>query len=355
MMTEYPAVKRRAFLIIVAALLVALGVLRQAGKRSDPYDGYLTDDSYSVIRVDTGGPAGLAGLKAGDRIRSIDGVSVEDTRGRARQDRGRIGQETTLVVETAGESTSDRSMATHSLSFRHAAPPADYAPRDLAGFLIGLCFLLCGVLAYHKVPSRSGRVLAFAGSCLGATLLGTPYFHSYPLRMFTQAVLGLALIAGFAALFHFMLEFPKPKSFLRRKHALKILYGPAVLLAVFLLFLVLVQPRATSNLNRWSNILFGLTIVAYFGGAAVAMLHSYLRATSLERTQYGLHVELAGILAGILPMTAEVLLAVLVPGLLLPGSDYYFLSLVFIPIALFLAILRQRLALELVDGGIGTS
>ncbi len=341
-MTKHATGKHPALLLIAAALLVVLGALRLADKRNDAYDGYLTDGTNTVIRVDAGGPAALAGLKVGDHVRSIDGVLAEDIRGRARQDRARIGQETSLVVESAGDSTSGKDLVTRSLSFRHAAPPADYAPRDFAGSLIGLCFLLCGLIAYHRVPSRSGRVLTLAGFCLGATFLGAPYFNSYPLRRFAEAVRGLALVLGFAALFHFMLEFPRPKSFLRRKHALTILYGPAVLVAMFLLFLFVVQPRGTSTVNQLSNALFGIFVVVYFGGAAVAMLHSYLKATSLERARYGLHVELAGIIVGILPVTAEILLGVLAPRLPFPGADYYYLTVVFIPIALFLAILRQQ-------------
>ncbi len=353
-MTGYPAGKHRAALLIVAALLVVLGVIRQVDKRSEPYDGYMTDGTSTVIRVDAGGPAELAGLRVGDRIRSMDGVLVEDTRGRARQDRARIGQETTLVVESAG-STSDKSTAARSLSFKHVALPADFALRDFAGFLIGLCFLLCGLTAYHKVPSRSGRALALAGFCLGATFLGTPYLNAYTLRKFAQVILALALVCGFAALFHFMMEFPKPKSFLRRKHALKVLYGPAALISLFLLFLLMAQPRATSALNEWSNLLFGLFLAVYFGGAAVAMLHSYLKATTLERARYGLHLILAGILLGVLPLTFETLLGVLMPKFLLPGSDFYYLTIVFIPVALVAAVLRQRRAQEDVDDALRSS
>ncbi len=349
-MTVYPTGKHRAFHLIVAALLVVLGVFRLADKRNDPYDGYLTDGTNTVVRVDAGGPAELAGLRVGDRIRSTDDVFVEDNRARARQDRARIGEETTLVVESSGDRAFDKSPATRSLSFKHAAPPADYAPRYFAGFLIGLCFLLCGLMAGQRVPTRSARALVLAGFCLGATFLGTPYFNSYPVRKLAQALLGVALVTGFAALFQFMLEFPKPKSFLRRKHALKILYGPAVLIALFLLFLVIVQPRGTGALNQWSNVLFGLFLVVYFGGAAAAMLHSYLKASPLERARYGLHLEMVGILFGVLPVTIEILLGVLVPKLSLPGSDFYYLTVAFIPIALFLAMSRQRRALENVDG-----
>jgi hypothetical protein len=343
-MTNYFAEKYRTSFLIAAALIVILGIFRLFDQGNEPYDGFFTDGNNTVIRVDAGGPAERAGLKVGDNIRNIDGIPVEDTRARAQQDRPRIGQATTLAVERRGESASDGTLSVRSLSFNHAAPPRDYAARTFAGFLIGLGFLLCGLVACLKVPSRSGKILALAGLCLGASFLGTPHFASNSVRQLVQAILGLILVFGFASLFHFMLEFPKPKAFLRRKHALMILYGPAFVVAVYMLFLVIVQPRATSALNQWSNLLFGLFLVAYFGGAAVAMLHSYLKATSLERARYGLHIELAGILLGILPVTIEVVLRIPMPRLVLPGADFYYLTVVLIPVALVTAILRQRRA-----------
>ncbi len=139
-----------------------------------------------------------------------------------------------------------------------------------------------------------------------------------------------------------MLEFPKQKALLRKKHALKILYAPALLLSIFLLFLSVVQPRATSGLNQLTILLSGLFIVGYFGGVAVMLTHSYVRATPQERSQYGLHLVLGGILLGIIPVTVAVVFRILAPKLVLPGSNYYFLTILLVPAALIAAIMRPR-------------
>ena len=341
-MTGLLAGRYRAVFLVAAVLCTVTGIFRLFDKAKDPYDGYVTDGNNMVIRVDTGGPAEGAGLKVGDRIRSIDGIAVEDTRALSRQPRPLIGQSTTLEIERGGADSSGAAPSSLNLSFAHGAPPGDFWARDLAGFLIGLCFLLCGMVACFKVPSRSGRILALAGLCFGAAFLGTPYFSSYSVRRLAQAIIGLALVLGFASLFHFMLEFPKPTAFLGRKYARIAIYGPALFIASFLLFLVIVQPPATGALNRLSNLLFGLFVVAYFGGAAAAMTHSFVKANPAERTHYGLRIELAGILFGIIPITMEVLFSVIMPSLLLPGSDFYYLTVGFIPIALVMAIFRQQ-------------
>lgn len=173
-------------------------------------------------------------------------------------------------------------------------------------------------------------------------VLGTPHFASNAVRTAVRGVLSLIVVLGFAFLFHLMMEFPKRKALLRREHAIRLLYAPPLLVALYLFFLIVVQPRATSGLNQLSNLLIGLFVVLYFGGAAVAVVHTYAKATPSERAEYGLHIELAGILMGILPVTIASVFRILVPSLALPGSNFYFLTLILVPIALVTAILRQR-------------
>jgi hypothetical protein len=350
-MTRHMADRYRTVFLIAAAVFVILGTFNLLDQGNNPYDGYVTDGNNTIIRVDAGGPTERAGLKVGDRIRSIDGIPVEDTRIFVQQGRPRIGQATTLVVERREGGAADAIPSVHSLNFDHAAPPGDFAARSFAAYLIGLCFIICGLVAYFKVPNRSGTLFALTGLCLGASFLGTPYFSSNAVRTVVRGVLSIIVVFGFVFLFHLMLEFPKRKALLCKRHALKLLYAPALLVALFLLFLVVVQPQATSSLNQWSNLLIGLFIVAYFGGAAVAIIHSYAKATSPERAQYGLHIELAGILLGVLPVTIALVFRILVPRLALPGSDFYYLTVIFIPIALVTAILRQLRAAALPVAG----
>lgn len=66
-------------------------------------------------------------------------------------------------------------------------------------------------------------------------------------------------------------------------------------------------------------------------------------------------VELAGILLGILPVTIEVSLRILMPRFVLPGADFYYLTVGFVPIALVMAMMRQARAQEYVDGTLSHS
>jgi hypothetical protein len=339
------AIRYRIPLLIVGALFVIWGILGLIDQRNVPYTGYLTDGNNTVIRVDPGSPAERAGLKKGDFVRSNGGISVEDSRALARRERPTIGQTRTLVVERRGETVpgaAGAAPATESLDITYTNLPGRDAALGYAAFLIGLCFVGCGLSAYLKVPSRSTTLLGLMGLCIGLAFFAGPYFSSFFVRTLVSSIQSVIVMLSLAFLLHFMLEFPRQKAFLQKKHATKIIYGPAVLIALFVLFLIIVEPRATSGLNQISNILFGLFFVAYFGCAVVVMIHTYAKATPQERSEHGLNIVLAGILIGLLPVTIASLISIFAPRLVLPGLDFYFLTMILIPITLAMAVLRQK-------------
>jgi hypothetical protein len=72
------------------------------------------------------------------------------------------------------------------------------------------------------------------------------------------------------------------------------------------------------------------------------MVHSYAKADAQERSDYGLNLMLIGVLVGLLPITIAALVGVFAPRVVLPGADFYFLTLVLIPLALALATMRKE-------------
>jgi membrane-associated protease RseP (regulator of RpoE activity) len=304
-----------------------------------PYTGYQDDGNNTVIRVYAASPAEHAGLKAGDYIRSIGGISVEDTSARAHRERAKIGETRTFVVERrdqAGEAP-----LTKSIDVTYASLPDRDVALNYAAVLIGFCFLGCGLIACLKVPAKSAALLALVGICFCSAFANGPYMSSFFVRTLVGSIQTLGALLGFAFLLHYMLETPAPKQFLQRKHALKILYAPAVVVILLVLFLVVVQPRSTSGVNQLYNILLGLFVVAYFGWALAVMIRTYAKATRQERTAYGLTIALAGSLIGLLPVIVAAMIGVVAPKLVLPGGDFYFLTLILIPISLTMAMMRQ--------------
>ncbi len=91
------------------------------------------------------------------------------------------------------------------------------------------------------------------------------------------------LILCFATLLHFMLVFPFHSSFMDKPNAQRILYGPAVLFTLYVLFLMLLQPDATSTLNVITNIFFGVFFGGYLIMSAIvraALVRSEIRLAS---------------------------------------------------------------------------
>ena len=324
---------------IVGILIIIWGILGITDLSNVPYTGYQDDGNHTVIRVYTGSPAEHAGLQTGDYIRSIGGISVEDSSALAHRDRAKIGQTRTFVVERREKP--GETPATKSIDLTYAGLPDRDMALSYCGVLIGLCFLACGLIASLKVPARTATLLALLGICFGLAFMNGPYISAYFLRMLAASIQSLVVLLGFAFLLHYMLEAPKPKQFLQRKYALEIIYAPAVLMILFILFLIIVEPRSTSGLNRLYNILIGLFIAAYFACALAAMIRTYAKATRQERTGYGLNIALAGSLIGLLPLITAALIGVVAPKLVLPGSDFYFLTLICIPISLSIAMMRQ--------------
>jgi hypothetical protein len=330
--------------LVIGGLFVIWGILGLVDMGNVTYSGYLTDGNNTVIRVDEGSPAEAAGLQVGDYITSIDGISVEDTRALNRQPRTQVGQTRTLAVEQRAATelaAGEEGPAAREVAITLAGQSGKNTALTWAAFIIGLCFIGFGLFAYTTAPSKSWMLLALTGLCIGLAFVGGPYIASFTLRAIIGSVVLAIVIIGFAFLAHCMLEFPKAKAILRKAHATKVLYAPAVLMALFFLWLIILEPQGTSTLNVVFNVLVGIFFVVYFGIALVALIHSFVKTTPQERSQYGLNMVLAGVLVGLLPLTIAALVGIFAPQVILPGADFYFLTMVLIPITMALAMTRK--------------
>jgi hypothetical protein len=330
--------------LVVGALFVLWGVIGLFDMGNIPYGGFVNDPTYTVIRVDEGSPADAAGLRVGDRITIYNGISVEDTPAYTRMPRPQIGETRTLVVEETAETTlaaGEEGPVTREVAITYAGQPGRDVALGWAGFIIGLCFVGFGVFAYMRAPSRSSTLLAITGLCLGIAFLSGPYIGSYALRTIVGAVVLMFIVLGFATLLHCMMEFPKPKAMLRNKNITRVLYAPAVFMALFFLWQIIFEPQATSALNTVANALVGIFVVGYFGLALAALIHSFVKASPDERSKFGLNMMLAGVLLGLLPVTIGSLVQIFAPGVILPGADFYFLTMVLIPITMAMAIMKS--------------
>lgn len=324
----------RPAMLAAAGVIALWGVLSIFDVQHRPYSGYQTDGNNTLTNVAEGGPADEAGLQAGDYLRSVGGVAVEDAEARARRERPHPGETRVYVVERGDETV--RTEVTY------AGLPTQQRALSYAGIVVGFCFLVFGLWPYLRAQRARTTLLALFGLGLGSSFFSGPYLASYALRTSAGIVITLLVLMGFATLLHFTLLFPKRKAVLARRHTRDLLYGPAALVFLFLLYRGVFLPPATSTLNVITNVLIGAFILGYFGLALASFVHSYMKASPQERRAQGLSYVLVGVLMGFLPSLVVVLVAVVAPQVVLPGANFFFLTLVLIPISLALAVMRSQ-------------
>ena len=75
------------------------------------------------------------------------------------------------------------------------------------------------------------------------------------------------------------------------------------------------------------------------------MVHSYVKATPQERAANGLNFMLLGTVIGLAPLVISALIGVIAAKIVLPGVEFYILTMVLIPFALAQATLKKEKAL----------
>jgi len=328
-----PYARYRTTLLVTAGLFAVWGLLSVFDIDDMPFAGYQTDGNNTVVRITAASPAEQAGMQVGDVIRRIAGIPVEDAAAQARLLRPGIGEARTYVVERNG--------TTLNLELTFAGLPGRLQGLTFAMILVGFGFMLFGLMPYLKAPSARTTLLALFGLGLGFSFFGGPYVASYTFQTMAVLISTLFVVLGFATLLHFTLTFPKRKALLGKRFVRDLLYAPGALVFLFLLYRALFQPPATSALNRITGVLVGVFILGYFGLSLASFVHSYAKARPQARKAQGLTYVLAGLLAGFLPVLFVILVRLVAPTVTIPGSNFFFLTIVLIPISLSLAVMKS--------------
>ncbi|MCG6956173.1 MAG: PDZ domain-containing protein [Gemmatimonadetes bacterium] len=319
--------------IVPAALLFIWGIWGLADLGNTPDGGFAWGNS-EVISVDPGGPADLAGLKAGDRILTMDGIPPTDLDALRHQPRTEIGQTRVIMVERADEASG--STTTEKVEITYARPPAGVGASDLVGGIIGLVFLLTGLFVFLKIPGKPSLLFAIVGFGFAAMLLPSPYIHPYGVRTLAANLFFLAFLTGFASLLHLLLVYPVRKRILEGKYMRWLIYLPVVAFAL----LGLINALVKGGLGAPGALILGIVLIGYAVMALAALIHSFVTAAPKERSEMGLNLMLAGVLVGLIPITLMMVAGMFVRTDLIPGGRFLILSLVLIPISFGVALLK---------------
>lgn len=294
--------------------------------------GYGTDGVHRVTQVRPDSPAASAGLVAGDRISHIDGVSTRDSAALSRLPVKRPGDRQTLTVERGDEQ--------QQLVVTYGGIPDLDRSKIRASLLVSCGFIFAPLLAFLRHPSDATRVLTLMGIGLGLALIEGPVIADFSTRALSAAVITLFVLCGLAAMLRFLILFPPLSAAHRpwftgthtRRLARRLVYLPAFLLWLLLAWRIVFTPTATPLLNLFTQAFAGLVMGAYLLGSLYRFLRNYSRTDRAQRKALALNGMLWGTIAGILPGLVARLVEAFSPHAALPGQDYYFVSLVLIPL-----------------------
>lgn len=324
-MSNHDASQYKTPLIIFAAVVAIYGIFGWMDVGNYAQGGWNTDGNNTVTQVLPGSPSEAGGLMVGDFIVSLGGIATSDAKAQLQRERPKVGETWEFIVERDGE--------TRTLDVTFGEPVAQRKLIAHASFLVGFCFVGFTVWAYLQKQTASTMALAIAGTLGSLIFIAGPYFGTYTLRNLDAALVNILLFLGVASLLNFLLVHFRSRSN-------RLIYLPGLAAGLFIAYRILAAPEATSALNTFSNIFIGVIIAFYLIAALVTLYRGYSSASPEDRASQGLNLMLIGALIGLVPSIIATVTGIFAPQVVLPGGNFYFLTLVALPITWSVAVLK---------------
>jgi len=330
-MDSFTAKRRMALLLAAAVALTAWGTVGFFERLDDGWGAYTYSPDYIVNFVEPGGPGDQAGLQNGDRVISVEGIPVEQLPLYSRWPRSlapRVGESRRLVVERDGVSLS--------LDVVYGATRRGVVNLRLGAALVVLSFLWFGIWALLTVRTSHALGLAYIGLAAGLAMFGGgPYLGTWDgVAMHIQTA---AMVLWTVLLFRFFLLFPKPKRLGKSRLATWVIYGVWALSLPLLVLELIFHP----TLYHTFGPLFSLLMLGYLILALAAVTHTLVKTPRSELRESGMSLILVGLLVAVVPTLVGFIDWAFPRGFSLPGSSYYPLLLVAIPLTMALAVRKQ--------------
>ena len=305
---------------VVALILSAIGIWDVS---RSPYSGYRLSADYRVVRVDPGSPAAEAGVRVGDRITKIDGVSTERLYQLSKLSRADIGENQKLTLQRGGSEFAATVTPT-------ALPTGNWI-LIRAKNVMGLLMIAIGFAVFKRRPGKEVSLFFLFNLFVALAFITPPYFESVGLRSAVALNFLVFLTLGLAFFLHLTVIFPKPKPLVQDTPLELFIYGPVPLMTLAYSALRLFQPDADLLLNVVLHYAFGLLLLMGLGFAVAAVVNSHWIADASERA--AARTMLIGVLLGAIPVAAGLLTDSFLPYTALPLSDYYALPVILVTLS----------------------
>jgi PDZ domain len=333
--TDYSRYKTLFYLL--AAVVLIWGVLGTLDIRNIPFTGYFRSPDSVVTLVRENSPAAAAGVRVGDTVTRIDGIAVTDFGSLVGQPRPAINSSGTVTVERGATEETLR------LSYG-SQPTVDLIANFGAATLIGLAFLILGLLVYLKNPTRLSTMFCSLSLLFAVVMFNAPYFASSLLRRLAGGTILFLVAVLFAVVLDYCLSFPAVKKVIAKRSWLRqAIYVVAGAFGVMVATIIITTPVMTAVRSMLLSLAFGVVFGGYILLSVIAVVHSYIKASPQERSASGLNLMLLGMLIGFGPLLLSILMHTLSPHMgELPGERFYGISLLAIPIGLAMALMKLK-------------
>jgi hypothetical protein len=314
---------RGALLLGAAVIIAARGTIGFFQGLGGGFSGGLYGPRYVVDGVMPGGAGEKAGLRAGDRVISVEGKPVEELGMESRWPRSltpRIGDTRRFVVERQGKALA--------LDVVYGAPPRGVVAMRLGGALVVLSFMALGLWTFFSVRTSHALALAQIGLVTGAMYM-SPSLGAW--NGVTNLIQGVSAVLWVALLLRFFLTFPKPKRGSETRPAAYAIFGVCGLVLVLYVVEIVVHP-----LLYWAvGEAMSLLMLGYAALIVAAVAHTVVKTPWGALWQSGMGWILLGLLVAIVPNVVAAF------GLRLPASRYYPLLFAAVPLGMALAVSKQ--------------
>jgi len=327
----------KTLFLLLAAVVSIWGIVGTLDIRNVPYTGYVLSPDRTVRIVREGSPAASAGVKVGDPVTKINIIPVSDFASLAAQPRPSIGSDGSITVK--------RGETEETLTFKHGSQPMVSL---IAGFgattLTALAFLILGLMAYLKKPTRLSTMFCSMSLLFAVVLFNRPYFGESVQRRLVGGVMTILLAILFAAVLNYCLNFPQTKKIIATRPWLRqAIYVIVGAFGVMVATIGITTPPITPARSVLLSLAFSLIFGGYILLSVIAVVHSYIKASAQERSATGLNLMLLGMVIGFGPLLLSILVHTISPHMGdLPGERFYSISLLAIPIGLSMALMKLK-------------
>lgn len=337
--TDYKRYKAIFSLLAIAVFI--WGVMGALDINNIPYTGYSLSPKNTVTEIHAGSPAEQTGLKIGDEVTRIDGIPIDDTM--------RLTVRNRPAPNTAGTITVRRGESEETFSITYASIPTLNIITGFGAFtLTGLLFLILGLMAYLKNPTRLSAMFCTLSLLFAAAVFNNPYFESSVTRRIATGALAIVTGLLLGAILDYCLNFPHAKKIIADRAWLRIaIFSVTTAVGVSLATIILATPVMTPVRQQILSLITGIVYGGALLLAIISVIHTFIKASKEERSATGLNLMLAGVIIGFGPFLVSVIARIINPETgALPGEQFYPITFIAVPIGMAMALMKLEPAAE---------